>query len=189
MTGHDPDVRAVRDVLLPAIERDVARGRRFRSRLALPVAVLATAAAGTGVAAATGVIFAEPKVDPDVPAAQEWMYFEHDPSSPERSGGPVLMRYKPEAVERTNRATERALADRGVTARCGEDEAHQLACYQPGGEPVPAALLAEALRSLDGPDILEWPGNAEIKPLSREEARQWLCEHPRPSHPEDAQGC
>jgi hypothetical protein len=75
---------------------------------------------------------------PDVPAAQEWMYFEHDPSSPERSGGPVLMRYRSDAVERTYRATERALADRGVTARCGEDEAHELACYLPDGEPVPA---------------------------------------------------
>ena len=173
MTAHDPDVRAVRDALLPAIERDSARGRRLRSRLAIPVAVLATAAAGAGVAAATGVIFAEPKVDESVPAAQEWMFFEHDPSSPEGSGGPVLMRYKPEAVERTNRATERALAERGVTARCGEDEAHQLACYLPDGEPVPAQVHAEALASLEGPDVLEWPGNAEIRPLTEEEAREW----------------
>ena len=187
MTAHDPDVRAVRDVLIPAVERD-ARRRRLPRRVTVTLAVFATAAAGTGVAAATGVIFAEPNVNPAVPAAQEWLYYSHDPTSPVREGGPVLMRFKPEAVERTNRATERALLERGVVARCGEDSAHPLACYLADGEQVEANVHAEALAALEGPDILEWPGNAEIKPLSEAEARRWLCDHPDQA-PADAPRC
>ena len=190
MTAHDPDVRALRDALMPAIERDLARGRRLRSRLALPLAVLATAAAGTGVAAATGVIFAEPKVPAHVPAVPEWEYFSTHPWSPDGEGGPVLMRPKPEALDRTLRALEAKLADRGITARCGEDEAHPQACYLPSGDLVPAEDQFAALRALDGPELLESSkDNYEIRFLTEEEARRWLCEHPRHGHPEDAQGC
>lgn len=189
MTAHDPDVRAVRDALLPAVRHDLARPRRRPGRrAALVLAACTTAAAGTGVAAATGVIFADPKVPADVPAVAEWMYFSHDPTSPAREGAPVLMRPRAEALERTNRATERELLERGVVARCGEDTAHPLACHLADGEQVAAPVHAEALAALHGRDILEWPGNSEIRPLSEAEARQWLCDHPDQGLP-DAPRC
>ncbi len=185
MSQPDADVRALRDALVPAVRRDLAGRRRRRSRrVTIPLAVCATAVAGTGVAAATGVIFADPKV-PDVPAAQEWMYYSHDPTSPERTGGPVIMRPRPEAVARTNRAMEGALRERGITARCGEDKAHPLACYLPSGDQVPGTVQAEAEASLDGPDVLGWPGNSEVRPLSDAEARQWLCDNADQGSAED----
>ena len=192
MTHTDPDVRALRDALVPAIERDLARPRRrFTRRLAVPALIAGTVAAGTGVAAATGVIFAEPKVDPDVPAAAEWMFHDHDPTRPERTGGPVIMRPRAEAVARTNRATERALLARGVTARCGEDRAHYLACYLPDGDQVDATVQAEAMASLEGADNLEGaPANYEIRELSETEAREFLCAHPEQRREGfDATGC
>jgi hypothetical protein len=180
MTSSDADVRALRDALIPAIERDLARTRRRPRRRALvPLAIGGTLLAGTGAAAATGVLFADPKPDPTVPAAPEWAYLSHDPSSSTGQGGPVIMRPRSEALARTNRATEAALLERGITARCGSVAAHPLACYLPSGDPVPAEDLNAALTSLEGADVLESSrDNYEIRPLTEAEARRWLCDHP-----------
>jgi hypothetical protein len=177
----DSGVRALRDALVPAIERDLAGPRRrVTRRAAAPLAVFGTLLAGTGGAAATGVLFDDPKPNRDVPAVAEWMYFSHLSHSPEGPDlGPVLVRPKPEALARTNRATEEALRERGITARCGAYEGHPLACHLPGGEPVPAPEQAEALASLEGADVLESsPANYDMRRLTDAEARRWLCEHP-----------
>jgi hypothetical protein len=177
MTAHDAQLRALRDNLTVAIKRDLARPRR-RARF---VAVIAAGAltAGTGVAAATGVLFADPKPDPAVPAVADWVYYSHLSSGASAGGGPVLARPRPAALARTNRATEEALRVRGITARCGGDASHPLACYLPSGDPVPADDLNAALASLEGAHVLESSAdNYEIRPLSDAEARQWLCDHP-----------
>lgn len=155
------DVETLRGALLEAIEADLGRPR-VRRRLALPLALVTMLLAGTGVAAATGVIFAEPRPDPAVPAVPEWQAHAIDPRT--GTGGPVEVRPRPEALARTNRATEAALRARGITARCGSDPAHPLACYLPGGAPVAGEDLNAALTSLQGADVLESsPDNFEYR--------------------------
>src|SRR4051794_22766869 len=118
----ESDVAAVRAALLPAIARDAAR--RPRRRWIAPLAVLGVLLVGsTGVAAATGVIWSEPKVDHSVPAAPEWQYYSQNPYG--HGGGPVLLREHADARARLNRQTERALAAEGITARCGGDPDHR----------------------------------------------------------------
>jgi hypothetical protein len=183
MTSIDSDVCAVRDALLPAARRDLARagGRGPSRRAGIPLAICATLVAGGAAAAATGVIFADPKVDPAVPAAAEWEYFAHHPWSPTGEGGPVVMRPKPEALARTNRAQEKALLARGITAQCGTDTAHPLACYLPSGDIVPGDDAAAAYAALEGDDVLESSrDHYEIRFLSEAEGRRWRCDHPRP---------
>ncbi len=69
----------------------------------------------TTAAAASGVFFAPPKPDRTVPAVAEWTYHAHDPFGV--GGGPVLMRWRPEALARLNRDAEALLARAGVTPR------------------------------------------------------------------------
>jgi DNA-directed RNA polymerase specialized sigma24 family protein len=78
----------VRAALMPALERDLRRRRPRRAVVA--VALLIAATATTGVAAATGVIFAPPKPDHTVPAVPEWTHYAHDPYGVRE--GPVSMR-------------------------------------------------------------------------------------------------
>lgn len=180
MTVTDPHVRAVRDALLPAVERDLARRRRRPGRrLAVPLAICGTLGAGTGIAAATGLIFADPKPAP-VPAVAEWQYFSHDPSDPTGRSGPVLRRPKAQALARANAMTEAALKERGITARCGTYSGHPLACYLPDGQPVAPPVLEEALYESGALRFLEGSrDNYEVRPLTEADARRWLCEHPQ----------
>jgi hypothetical protein len=162
----ESDVAAVRAALLPAIARDARRTRRPWKLGA--VAVVALLLGSTTVAAATGVIWSEPKVPNDVPAVPEWQYYSENPYG--HGGGPVLMREHPEALARLNRQTERLLASQGVTARCGGDPGHPLACYLPSGELAPPPSTAMVI------DL--GPGDYDVKPLSESEAHAWLCTHP-----------
>jgi hypothetical protein len=163
-------VAAVRAALIPAVERDASRRRRPR---AWTVAALAVAGvtATSGVAAATGVLFAPPKPDPTVPPVPAWTYYAHDPYGAPGSG-PVLMRARPEALARRNREAEAALARAGVTARCGADARHPLACFLPNGDPVPGDQLGPALSVPDG------PGDYDVKPLTPAQAHAFLCANP-----------
>jgi hypothetical protein len=166
------DTAAVRDALVPATARDLRR-RTVRRTRGVRVAVLATAGvvASTGVAAATGVLFAPPQPDPAVPAVAPWTYAAQNPYA--HGGGPVLLRHRPEALARDNRAAEAGLAERGVTARCGTDPGHPLACFLPGGDPVPAAELGPVLVGLD-----DAAADYDVRALSAAEAHAWLCAHP-----------
>ena len=192
MTPIDADVRDVRDALLPAVRRDLARVRRRPARRVLiPAAIGATLLAGGGIATATGLLFAEPEHDRAVPDVAEWMYFSHDPADPTGKSGPVLRRPRAEAMARANRATEAELAERGITARCGSYRGHPLACYLPDGKPVPSPAFDEALYESGAlRDLESSPESYETRHLTEAQARQWLCEHPR-SRPSDwdASGC
>jgi len=66
-----------------------------------------------------------------------------------------------------------ALARNGVTARCGGDPAHPLACFLPSGAPVPPSELGPVLGLSDG------PADYDIKPLTAAQAHAWLCTHPQ----------
>jgi hypothetical protein len=172
----DSDVAAVRAALLPAIARD-ARLRRGRRLWAAGLAVIALLGGSTAVAAATGVIWSTPKVDRTVPAVPEWTYYAHDPYGP--SDGPALLRRRPESMAKANAATEAKLAGRGVTARCGTDADHPLACFLPSGDPVDADTVLAAQAGPDGVvRIDEGPQDYDIKPLTAAEAHAWLCAHP-----------
>jgi hypothetical protein len=172
MTTDPTTVAAVRSALLPAIERDAARTTRRLApgRTVAALAVFA-AMATTGVAAATGVIFAPPKPDSAVPAVAPWTFYSSNPYG-EPGSGAVLMRPKPEALARRNREAEALLARDGVTARCGTDAAHPLACFLPSGDPVPPADLGAVLNLQDG------PGDYDVQPLTAAEAHAFLCTHP-----------
>jgi hypothetical protein len=163
----ESDVAAVRAALLPAIARDAARRRR--RRWIAPLAVLGVLLVGsTGVAAATGVIWSEPKVDHSVPAAPEWQYYSQNPYG--HGGGPVLLRERADARARLNRQTERALAAEGITARCGGDPDHRGACFLPSGEYAPP---------VSGIQVIDLgPADYDVKELSDVEAHAWLCAHP-----------
>jgi hypothetical protein len=160
----ESDVAAVRAALLPAIARDAAR--RSRRRWIAPLAVAVVLAGSTGVAAATGVIWSDPQVPSDVPSVPEWQYWPSNPFG--AGGGPVLMRAHPDALARVNRATEQALAAKGVTARCGADSGHPLACFAPDGELLPIVETTDTLG----------PADYDVKPLSEADAHAWLCDHP-----------
>jgi hypothetical protein len=167
------DIPRVRAALVPATHRDLRRHRARRRRMRLGAAVaLAVLAATTGVAAATGLLFAPPKPDPAVPAVAEWTYYSQNPYG--HGGGPVLLREHPAALARDNRAAEAALADAGVTARCGTDPHHPLACFLRNGDPVPADQMGPVLSiaAADG------PADFDVKPLTPAQARAWLCTHP-----------
>lgn len=167
------DTLRVRAALVPAMHRDLRRlrARRRRARLGAVVA-LALLTATTGVAAATGLIFAPPKPDPAVPAVAEWTYYSQNPYG--HGGGPVLLREHPAALARDNRAAEAALAEAGVTARCGTDPGHPLACYLADGDPVPAERMGPVLSiaAADGPE------DFDVRSLTPAQARAWLCTHP-----------
>jgi hypothetical protein len=172
----DSDVAAVRAALLPAIARDArrGRGRRFWAAGLIAVALLG---GSTAVAAATGVLFAPPKVPAAVPVVPEWQYYSGNPYA--TSGGPVLMRRRPESLANANRATEAALEARGVTARCGTDAGHPLACFLPSGEQVDGKTMFAAMTRPDGRLVVEdGPADYDVKPLSATEAHRWLCDHP-----------
>jgi hypothetical protein len=172
----DLEVAAVRDALLPAIARDARRRRRPRLRLAA-VSALVLVLGSTAVAAATGVIFSAPKVDGSVPPVAEWTYYSSNPYG--HGGGAVLMRRHPESLAKANRTTEAALAARGVTARCGTDPGHPLACFLPSGDPVDSQAMFAAMTRPDGRLVVEdGPQDYDIKPLSGAEAHVWLCTHP-----------
>ena len=99
-------VAAVRAALLPALAARPAPPPAAR-RAGPSRCTLVAAPATTGVAAATGVIFAPPKPDRAVPAVAEWTYYAAQPVR--RHGrGPVLMRDRPEALARENREAEAA---------------------------------------------------------------------------------
>jgi hypothetical protein len=160
------DVAAVRAALLPAIARDTHRPRQRGPKLG--AAVIVTLALGsTGVAAATGVIWSPPKVPNDIPASPEWQYYSTNPFG--HGDGPVLMRERPEATARLNREWEAALSAKGITASCGVETAHPLACYTPNGDltPIPTGMTID----LGATDY-------DVKELSDAEAHTWLCEHP-----------
>jgi hypothetical protein len=161
----DSDVAAVRAALMPAIGRDARRTRRGWRLGALVLVALGLGS--TGVAAATGAIWAEPKIDHSVPAVPEWQYWSRNPFGD--GGGPVLMRAHPEALERLNRDTERAFKAQGVTARCGGDPDHELACFDREGQllGIPPGLT-----------IALGPADYDVKPLTEAEAHAWLCAHP-----------
>lgn len=166
------DTAGVRDALVPATTRDLHRraARRDRGRRFVAVAA-AGVLAGTGVAAATGVLFAPPRPDPAVPAVAPWTYAPQNPYA--SGGGPVLMRHRPAALARANRAAEARLGTAGVTARCGTDPGHPLACFGPDGSPVPAAKLGPVLAGMD-----DAAADYEFRPLSPADAHAWLCTHP-----------
>jgi hypothetical protein len=168
------DTHRVRAALVPAMHRDLRRrnARRRRVRVGAAVALLLLAAT-TGAAAATGLIFAPPKPDPAVPAVAEWTYYSQNPYGD--GGGPVLMREHPAALARDNRESEAALARAGVTARCGTDPGHPLACFEASGDPVPAEKMDPVLSiaAADGPE------DYDVKPLTSGQAHAWLCAHPQ----------
>jgi hypothetical protein len=170
MTTPDP-VLAIRAELVSATRRDLRRGERLRRRAATAAAGIAVLAAGTGVAAATGVLFAPPQIDHSVPVVEEWTYYTHNPFGDARSG-PVLMRHRPAALARENRANEAELAAHGVTARCGIDSGHPLACFLPSGAPVAAEDLGPVLER----DATA--GDYDIRALTPAAAHAWLCDHP-----------
>ncbi len=168
MNRSDEDLLRVRAALMPALEGDLRRRRlpgRMLAALTLLIAVTATTAA-----AATGLIFAPPKPDRSVPAVAEWTYYAHDPFG--GGDGPVLMRYRVEALQRLNREAEAVLARNGVTARCGTGPDHPRACLGPSGDPAPGSQLGPVLSLAYG------PGDYDVKPLSPAEAHAWLCAHP-----------
>jgi hypothetical protein len=175
----DHDVAAVRAALLPAFAEDLRaaprrRARRLRIGVATAVAVLL---GSTAVAAASGVLFAPPHADSSVPAVAVWTYAAHDPFA--AGGGPVLLHRRPGPLAAANRATETALAQRGVTARCGADDAHPRACYLPSGDPVDPGTLLAAMTRPDGRFVNEdGPSDYDIRPLTATEAHAWLCTHP-----------
>jgi hypothetical protein len=161
----ESDVAAVRAAQLPAVARDAAR--RSRRRWIAPLAVLVVLAGSTGVAAATGVIWNEPKIDHGVPSVPEWTYY---PANPFGHGeGPALLRLRPGSAARFNRESERAFAAKGITVRCGGDPGHPLACFTPSGDPA---------RDLPMTVIDLGPDDYAIKPLSEAEGHAWLCDHP-----------
>ena len=167
------DTHRVRAALVPAAHRDLRRRHARRRRVRVGAAVaLAVLAATSGAAAATGLIFAPPKPDPAVPTVAEWTYYSQNPYG--HGGGPVLLREHPEALARDNRAAEAALANAGVTARCGTDPGHPRACFLPSGDPVPAEKMGPVL-SIAGAD---GPGDYDVKPLTDAQAHAWLCTHP-----------
>jgi hypothetical protein len=174
----DLDVTTVRNALLPAIARDAQRGRRRRRLRVAGAGALVLVLGSTAVAAATGVIFSAPKVDHSVPAVAEWTYSSGNPFV--KGGGPVLMRRHPESLAKANRTTEAALLVRGVTARCGSDADHPLACFLPSGDPVDGQTMFAAMTRPDGRLVVEdAPQDYDIKPLSAAEAHAWLCAHPQ----------
>jgi hypothetical protein len=167
------DTYRVRAALVPATHRDLRRHRVRGRRVRLGAAIgLAAIAATTGVAAATGLIFAPPKPDPAVPAVAEWTYYSQNPYG--HGGGPVLLRERPASLARANRASEAALAEAGVTARCGTDPSHPLACFLPSGDPVPAEQMGPVLSIAASAG----PADFDVKPLTSAQARAWLCTHP-----------
>jgi hypothetical protein len=172
----DSDVAAVRAALLPAITRDARRGHGRRLWVAGVVAV-ALLGGSTAVAAATGVIWSAPKVDNSVPVVAEWTYYSGNPYV--KDGGPVLMRRRPESLAKANRATEAKLAAKGVTARCGTDAGHPLACFDPSGEYIDGDTIYAALAGPNGIVVFnDGPADYDIKPLTATEAHAWLCTHP-----------
>jgi hypothetical protein len=171
----DHDVAAVRVALLDAIARE--RPRRRRRPLLAGALTLAVLGSATGALAATGVIFAPPKVDHTVPAVAVWTYYAKNPYG--HGEGPVLMSAHPEALARANHAAEQALAAKGVTAQCGADADHPLACYLPSGDLVDGNTLFAAITRPNGTLINELaPSDYDVKPLSTSEAHAWLCTHP-----------
>jgi hypothetical protein len=86
--------------------------------------------------------------------------------------GPVLMRHHPEALARENRASEAELAAHGVTARCGTDPGHPLACFLPSGAPVAAEDLGPVLERAAS------AGDYDLRALTPAAAHAWLCAHP-----------
>jgi hypothetical protein len=172
----DSDVAAVRAALLPAIARDARRRRGPRLWVAgLAVSVLL--AGSTAVAAATGVIWSAPKVDASVPVVPEWSYYAHNPFS--KDDGAVLMRRHPDSLAKANQAMEAQLAAAGVTARCGTDAGHPLACFLPSGALVDGNATAAAMTAVDGITIFGDPAkDYDIKRLTAAEAHAWLCTHP-----------
>lgn len=176
--SSDPAVTAVRNVLVPSLERDVRRSRR-RGRQLRVGAVTAAAVLGTTAvaAAASGLIFAPPNVDHSVPVVATWTYAAGNPFTADP--GPVLMRRHPGSQAAANRTTEAALAAQGVTARCGEDAGHPAACFLPSGDQVDGTAMFAALTRPDG--TLVSPDRAsdyDIRPLTSTEAHAWLCAHP-----------
>jgi hypothetical protein len=172
----DPDVAAVRAALLPAIARDARRGHGRRFWIA-GLLVAALLGGSTAVAAATGVIWSAPKVDASVPAVPEWMYASRNPFT--KDEGPVLVRRHPDSLAKANQAMEAKLAAAGVTARCGTDAGHPLACFQPSGELVDGDAMAAAMADVDGVVIFgDGLKDYDIKPLTAAEAHAWLCTHP-----------
>ncbi|MDA0163793.1 hypothetical protein OM076_26215 [Solirubrobacter ginsenosidimutans] len=172
----DSDVAAVRAALLPAIARD-ARRRRGRRLWAAGLAVIALLGGSTAVAAATGVIWSTPKIDAGVPTVPEWTYYAHNPFS--KDGGPVLLHRHPDSLAKANHAMEAKLATAGVTARCGTDAGHPLACFLPSGELVDGATMSAALAGPNGIVVIdEGPQDYDTKPLTAAEAHAWLCAHP-----------
>ena len=177
-TSDRDDIQILREALIPAIERDLverpgaARGRRRKRRHAgTALAVFGVLATSAGVAAATGVLFEDPKPDPAVPNVDPWTYYSSNPYG--HGGGPVLLRYKPGVIERENAAMEKQLADAGVTARCGTDRGHPLACWLPSGDLVNIAGALGPTQVID-----ESADDFEIRPLTDDEAHDWLCTHP-----------
>ncbi len=89
------------------------------------------------------------------------------------------MRRHPESLAKANRTTEAALAARGVTARCGTDSGHPLACFLASGDPVDPSVMFAATTRPDGRMVVEdGPADYDVKPLSTAEAHAWLCTHP-----------
>jgi hypothetical protein len=172
----DSDVAAVRAVLLPAIARDARRGRGRRF-WAAGLATVALLGGSTAVAAATGVLWSTPKADDTVPVVPEWTYYSGNPYA--KDGGPVLLRRRPDSLAEANRTTEAKLAAKGVTARCGTDAGHPLACFLPSGAPVDGGTLFSALAGPNGIVVFDdGPQDYDIKPLTAAEAHAWLCTHP-----------
>ena len=131
----DSDVAAVRAALLPAIARDARRTRRGWRLGALVLVALGLGS--TGVAAATGPIWADPNRH-QRPGRPEWQYYSGNPY--ERDGGcPVLYARAPRragpgwsAKRRTGLSRPRAWP-RAAAATPG----HPLACFAPDGDLLP----------------------------------------------------
>jgi hypothetical protein len=153
----ETDVAAVRVALLDAIGRERPRRRGRWIAGAVAVALLGSA----GAAAASGMLFAPPKVDHSVPAVAEWTYFAENPYG---GGGPVLLRRHPDATARINRENEAAL---GNGARCGIDSDHPTACFSPAGDLLIPPVMGDDRAS-----------DYDVKPLTPDEAHAWLCAHP-----------
>lgn len=166
------DIPAVRGALLDGARRDLRRGAARRRNARLAGFAASAVMAMTGVAAATGVIFAAPKVPGDVPVVPEWNYFSHNPLSQDRSEGPALMRMRPEAAARINGEAEKALAAAGTQAKCGTDPGHPLACFLPSGDLVPGDKIGPAL------NVQQTSADYEVRLLSAAEGHAWLCAHP-----------
>ncbi len=165
----ESDVAAVRAALLPAIARDAAR--RSRRRWIAPLTMIAVLLAGsTAVAAATGVIWSEPKVDHSVPAVPEWQYYSKNPYG--HGEGPVLLREHPEATARMNR-THRA---RPWPPRASPPAA---AATRTTAAPVSSRAGSYAPPRRRRSEVIDLgPADYDVKPLSDAEAHAWLCAHP-----------